>query len=425
MYDSAALAREGPGLRLGSHKEVTSSERRRHSVSLSIRTMSRGGRPVQPQRNINQYVSRTRHSLVLVLIFLAAFLSLTSATISSPILSAADFNLQLSESHETFRSTLDDLAKNGIILVDQSAQPSMESQLGLRLERVEEDLRRRDEGRDADPFLLERRKEKSSSSASSTATATTITVATAAPASQLPSAFDSGLGSSFESQTCPSYIKGFLEEPKFKACLPLSMLLESSVSFFQVEKSIVRVTQTLDVACGANVTSCNVYLSTLANNLTTAANCAADYANGNSVVMQVYTGLISYRTMYQASCLRDPSTDSYCFADAITNSTSPTNSYIYYLPLNTSLPGGTNPTCNTCLQHTMAVFQTSAANRSQPVSSLYAPAAQQINAICGPGFLNTTVPVEAAVTSTSAVFGPYSHTVGLVALVMLVFGWVL
>ena len=40
----------------------------------------------------------------------------------------------------------------------------------------------------------------------------------------------------------------------------------------------------------------------------------------------------------------------------------------------------------------MAVFQSSTANRKQPIAYTYQTAAQQIETICGPGFVNDTLP---------------------------------
>jgi hypothetical protein len=142
-------------------------------------------------------------------------------------------------------------------------------------------------------------------------------------------------------------------------------------------------------------------MSALATNLTSSSNCASDFAAQNPTVLQAHTGLIAYKPLYTASCLKNPSTSSYCFADAVTNASSPTDSYVYYLALNASLPGGSQPTCNSCLQNTMAVFDAAAANRSQPVASTYVAAAQQINVQCGPGFVNASIPAAVSLAAIS------------------------
>ena len=40
----------------------------------------------------------------------------------------------------------------------------------------------------------------------------------------------------------------------------------------------------------------------------------------------------------------------------------------------------------------MRIYQAAAANVTQPVSKVYPAAAKQMNSICGPSYVNTTVP---------------------------------
>ena len=131
-------------------------------------------------------------------------------------------------------------------------------------------------------------------------------------------------------------------------------------------------------------------MSNLAVELRDDANCGEDYSDENALVVQAYNGLVSYSTLYQAGCLKD-SHGNYCFANAITNTTSPSDPYPYFLPLGFALPGGSTPTCSSCLQQTMNIFAGAASNLSQPVSSDYNNAAIQIDEVCGPTFVNSTV----------------------------------
>jgi hypothetical protein len=141
-------------------------------------------------------------------------------------------------------------------------------------------------------------------------------------------------------------------------------------------------------------------MSNIANNLISASNCGADYNNLNPVVMEAYTDLIAYMPLYEASCLKNPVSSAYCYADAITNASSPTDAYIYALPLNQSLPGSSQPTCNACLQNTMAIFDAAAVNRSQPIASTYVGAAQQIDMHCGPNFVSASLPPPVSSAAT-------------------------
>ena len=119
--------------------------------------------------------------------------------------------------------------------------------------------------------------------------------------------------------------------------------------------------------------------------------CGADFQMRNPVVTQAYNGFLAYQPEYHAGCLTDSNGD-YCFANAVTNASAPSSSYIYYLPLGVSLPGGTQPACDRCLQSTISMFATYAANSSQPLSTTYSSAAEQIDMICGPTFAESSVP---------------------------------
>ncbi|KAK7740583.1 hypothetical protein SLS53_005428 [Cytospora paraplurivora] len=233
------------------------------------------------------------------------------------------------------------------------------------------------------------------------ASATTSTVTATTSSSSLPSPFDGGLSNNFTTKTCPTFINDMLADAEFQACYPVSLLIQSSQSFFDAQKSLVSMTTVLDHACQANATRCTDYLASTARNLTASSNCAADYAAGNPVAVEAYLGLVAYPVLYSATCLKDPDTAVYCFGDAVTNTTNPTEAYFYHLPLNTSLPGGTVPVCASCLRDTMAVYQVATANRRQPIAYTYGAAAVQVNTLCGPGFVNETLP-DAIVSSSSA-----------------------
>jgi hypothetical protein len=136
-------------------------------------------------------------------------------------------------------------------------------------------------------------------------------------------------------------------------------------------------------------------MADLAQQIQLDENCAQDLSLQNPMVTQAYNGFVAYEPLYHAGCLTD-SDGNYCFSNAVTNASAPSSSWIYYLPLGIALPGGTQPTCDTCLKQTMAIFATYASNTSQPLSTVYTPAAQQLDMTCGPRF------VEAAVQMTSS-----------------------
>lgn len=150
------------------------------------------------------------------------------------------------------------------------------------------------------------------------------------------------------------------------------------------------------------MTYCTDYLSTAARNLTAPENCKTEWNRGDATVKQVLFGLKAYEMMYKASCLQNPSNDMYCFANAVTNLTTPSDAYFYYLPYNLSLPGSSLPSCSWCIEETMAIFHAASADRSQVIANTYEAAARQVNTICGIDFVNSTLPKE-EVSSTSII----------------------
>jgi hypothetical protein len=227
--------------------------------------------------------------------------------------------------------------------------------------------------------------------------------------SNFPTAFET-LGNNFTTTSCPRFFDSFLNDSSFKSCYALSLLLQNSNSFFAELGSAVTLDQVVQTSCSANVTTCSAVMSKLASNLTSNTACAQDYSLGNPVVTQAYEGLISYEPIYRSTCLKDPSTQEFCFTEAATNDTNVTDYYVYFLPLGMSLPGSSRPTCNRCLQATMEVFQQAALSKGQPLTQTYIPAAQQINLGCGPGFVNATVKVgsQASISAAGATITPPS-----------------
>jgi hypothetical protein len=170
---------------------------------------------------------------------------------------------------------------------------------------------------------------------------------------------------------------------------------KTSNGFFNAERSPVLLAQTLDATCSVNFTVCSTLMASLAQDIQQEYNCGSDLHMQNPMVMQAYNGLLAYQPLYRAGCLTDED-GQYCFANAVTNTSAPTGSYIYYLPLGEQLPAGTQPTCNGCLQQTMSIFNSAAGNSSMPISGDYVSAAQQVDTSCGSQFVEASVQKSAA-----------------------------
>ncbi|CAP68576.1 uncharacterized protein PODANS_7_5470 [Podospora anserina S mat+] len=203
-------------------------------------------------------------------------------------------------------------------------------------------------------------------------------------------------GSNGDPNACPKFINWFLNTPEFKECYPLSMLLDHSKSFFDAQRSPVTITRTLDATCAANATRCSQYFAQLAQNFTSTENCGNDYTWGTPAIVNTYKAMVAYAPIYSVGCLRDEKTSAYCFANAVGNTTSRGNTYLYtLLPFNKSLPGSSVTTCDECTRQTMNIYQASTADRRQQISLTYEGAAKQINLVCGPGFVQETLAPEA------------------------------
>ncbi|KAJ8120885.1 hypothetical protein O1611_g10247 [Lasiodiplodia mahajangana] len=287
---------------------------------------------------------------------------------------------------------------------------------------------------------LRRRGASAKETTASTATATTTEVvidtstitnsadpvATTTAASPLPSPFDGALAANFSAgRSCPNFINDFLSNATFKACYPISLLLQS---FFEAEKNFVTITRVLDAACDANLTMCTDYFNDLASDLIDDSNCGKEYDRQNALVVQAYKGMKTYEVVYRATCLTnsDANSSSYCFANAITNASTASNSYLYYLPFNSTLPPTAVPACGSCTRQTMEIYQAATSNRKADISLTYPSAADQINSNCGTDFVNTSLAVATGSDAMASLHPPSSSWLLLISVIfMAISHWIL
>lgn len=236
--------------------------------------------------------------------------------------------------------------------------------------------------------------------------------------SGLPLPFDTSLGSNFTNTACPAYFQKFLNDNTFLSCLPVSLLLQNSMSFFQAAKSSALLKKTLDKSCSASLAVCSPLMAKLADDLISQSNCQADYTRQNPLVMQAYAGLRSYEPLYQATCLKSSSNSNsdYCFVEAMSTPNAD-DSLPYYTAVGLQLPIGSKPTCSTCLKNTMTVFAGYAVQKDQPLSNTYLGSATEINAVCGSGFASTQVKSVSKVATNNAI---KSSTTGFASVFLVV-----
>ncbi|KAI1488059.1 hypothetical protein F5X96DRAFT_108187 [Biscogniauxia mediterranea] len=269
--------------------------------------------------------------------------------------------------------------------------------------------------------------EKRDSSSTTTTETTTEPTTTTSTATALPSPFDGALGADFASgDSCPGFFNDFLSNSTFQSCYPASLLLKSSQSFFQAQRSFFDITQVLTATCAVDVDTCTDYFDQLARDLISDDNCGQDYRDENALVMQAYRGMTIYNVVYKATCLTDPETSAFCYANAVTNSTTASNVFLYYLPYNSTLRDSAAPACDSCTSQTMGIYQAATSDRSSGIAYTYQSAAEHINSICGSGFVNETL--AAAVEGSSAgrmLSAPPSTLLLLSFVVMALSHWIL
>src|SRR5271170_7473641 len=226
------------------------------------------------------------------------------------ISSVLAFDMELdSQTHES--ESFKRLARKGLIHVDQREPPTLPR---LLLERRHENSSTSTATDSSSPSTASNHSAATSteSTASSretgTPTHTTTIPSITLITTPLPSPFDTSLGSNFTSQACPDYFATFLSNSAFKSCIPVSLLLQNSNSFFRAERDVTLLSETLDSACNAPVVLCTQLLQSIAHDLISSDNCGADFKQQNPLVAQAYAGLMAYEPIYRATCLRDPKT---------------------------------------------------------------------------------------------------------------------
>jgi hypothetical protein len=199
--------------------------------------------------------------------------------------------------------------------------------------------------------------------------------------------------------SCSKFIFNLLSDATFQTCYPVSMLIETSARFFEARKQLLDVVRVLDRSCKSDLTFCGDYLDKAARDIMAEENCRqeldAPNLPPNAPILQAYRGLRAYKELYKTTCLfenQDDDTEMYCYAKAATNSTDPSDGYLYWLPLGMDYPGSSVPSCNQCTRDTMGIFRDAAADRSQLISKTYLSAAQQINTLCGVNFVDASLP---------------------------------
>lgn len=343
-----------------------------YSRSASVRSWSRPGLPRRPAKSLGPLYQCL---LILMLILCLSPIS----TLAQPTVASSDLI------PDGPRSAW---GPSGDVKLDDPTKPLSSFELHENFQIDEDDT----EGEPASPgidrnggVLLQR----------------SIVTADNSSSSDLPTAFDT-LSNNFANATCVAFFDKFRSNSTFTDCVAVSVLLSNSNSFFHTLTSAVATSHVLDVACAQPVAKCASVMTSLAKQMLHDDNCGGDYESNNSVVQSVYQELMAYEPMFRASCLTNPDTKDYCFVDAVTNTSTPNDYNVYFMPIGSTLTSSGKLTCGECLQATMEIFAHWASIDGQALDTTYLPSAKVVNNYCGSNFATTNVTVGSDVVTAGA-----------------------
>jgi hypothetical protein len=112
----------------------------------------------------------------------------------------------------------------------------------------------------------------------------------------------------------------------------------------------------------------------------------------------------AYKLMYDAACMSDPSTNTYCYMEALAKPSSP-DLYLYQLPYGIPLPPNTSGlSCSPCSRTILNLYSSNLNNGTtaadlKGLKRTYSNAVEEINQQCGNTFaavVNTAIPAASS-----------------------------
>ncbi|KAJ6514529.1 hypothetical protein DFH09DRAFT_257775 [Mycena vulgaris] len=232
-------------------------------------------------------------------------------------------------------------------------------------------------------------------------TVPTIPASPPALPTPFPQPFDSDLSQNFSSITCFNFFSNMTNTVAFRSCRPFSMLLQSSAAFIEAQDSLTTLNSIVWGTCNTNIVDdeCAANMAWFSSNLV--SSCAIDLKDGNSMAVGTQIALNAFELMRSAGCLVDPTTNTYCYLDAVRNS-NPSDTYFYSIPLGVNVPNNTIASCSACTKSLMTLYYGALGNSSQSaglsaLKATYNSAAKIAVADCGTAYatLTTTKPSAA------------------------------
>lgn len=220
-----------------------------------------------------------------------------------------------------------------------------------------------------------------------------------------PQPFDGNLAQNFSSVSCFNFFGNMTNTQPFRACRPFSLLLQSSDSFINAQQNLTLLNSIIWGTCNTSpgVAQCAANMGWFAASLKTA--CAQDLKDQNSMAVNTLAALQAFQVMHDASCLADPTTNTYCFLTAVRNP-NPSDLYYYQLPLSIQLPKSSTPSCSACTKSVMGIYAAAIQNSTQApglagLKATYQPAAELSVGLCGAGYAKTLASSASKLTGTN------------------------
>ncbi|KAF8800601.1 hypothetical protein BYT27DRAFT_7148459 [Phlegmacium glaucopus] len=269
--------------------------------------------------------------------------------------------------------------------------------------------KREPEPQDASPSISLTSPVSTSTTSSSTSTTASPTASVPAASQALPTipsspptlpmpfpqAFDGAFGQNFSSPSCLNFFTNMTVSMDFRQCRPFSFLLLTSSTFNKAQSNLTLMNSLIWGTCNTTLpySQCQSNMASFASSLQTA--CSQELKDQNLLAVNSLIALRAFRVMHDTVCLADPTTNTYCFLNAVQDP-NPSDFYFYSLPLGMPLPSSSTPSCSACSKSVMAIYATALEDPSQAtlltaLKSVYQVSAQIAVGLCGAPFALTTI----------------------------------
>ncbi|KDR80289.1 hypothetical protein GALMADRAFT_62417 [Galerina marginata CBS 339.88] len=217
-----------------------------------------------------------------------------------------------------------------------------------------------------------------------------------------PQPFDGSIAQNFSSVSCANFFANMTNTTPFRSCRPFSLLLGSSTQFINAQTNLTLMNSIIWGTCNTNTdyNQCQANMNWFASTLKTS--CVEELKDLNTMVVSTLMALNAFQVMHDVACEADPSSNTYCYLNAVRNS-NPSDSYYYQLPLGIPLPKSSVPTCSACAKSVMGIYATALQDATTGplltgLQSTYESSARLSVQFCGSGFANTAL-VNAALST--------------------------